>query len=45
MNMSIGFIWEHSPPFAKGIWIVLAIMSLWSLSVAFGKWCNLRKAQ
>jgi biopolymer transport protein ExbB/biopolymer transport protein TolQ len=43
--MSIGFIWEHSPPFAKGIWIVLAIMSLWSLSVAFGKWWNLRKAQ
>jgi biopolymer transport protein ExbB/biopolymer transport protein TolQ len=45
MNMSIGFIWEHSPPFAKGIWIVLAIMSLWSLSVAFGKWWSLRKAQ
>ncbi len=45
MDMSIGFIWEHSPPFAKGIWIVLAIMSLWSLSVAFGKWWNLRKAQ
>jgi biopolymer transport protein ExbB/biopolymer transport protein TolQ len=45
MNMSIGFIWEHSPPFAKGIWLVLAIMSLWSLSVAFGKWWSLRKAQ
>lgn len=45
MNMSIGFIWEHSPPFAKGIWLVLAVMSLWSLSVAFGKWWNLRKAQ
>lgn len=45
MNMSIGYIWEHSPVFAKGIWIVLAIMSLWSLSVAFGKWWGLRKAQ
>ena len=45
MDMSIGFIWEHSPPFAKGIWVVLAIMSLWSLTVAFGKWWNLRKAQ
>lgn len=45
MNMSIGYIWEHSPPFAKGIWMVLAIMSLWSLTVAFGKWWNLRKAQ
>lgn len=45
MNMSIGYIWEHSPVFAKGIWVVLAIMSLWSLTVAFGKWWNLRKAQ
>lgn len=45
MNMSIGYIWEHSPVFAKGIWLVLAIMSLWSLSVAFGKWWSLRKAQ
>jgi biopolymer transport protein ExbB len=45
MNMSIGYIWEHSPLFAKGIWLVLAIMSLWSLTVAFGKWWGLRKAQ
>jgi biopolymer transport protein ExbB/biopolymer transport protein TolQ len=45
MNMDIGYIWQHSPPFAKGIWLVLAIMSLWSLTVAFGKWWNLRKAQ
>ena len=45
MDFSVGFIWAHSPPFAKGIWVVLAIMSLWSLTVAFGKWWNLRKAQ
>lgn len=45
MDMSIGQIWEQSPIFAKGIWAVLAIMSLWSLSVAFGKWWSLRKAQ
>jgi biopolymer transport protein ExbB len=45
MNMSIGYIWEHSPVFAKGIWVILAFMSLWSLTVAFGKWWNLRKAQ
>ena len=45
MNMSIGYIWTHSPLFAKGIWLVLAVMSLWSLSTAFGKWWNLRKAQ
>jgi biopolymer transport protein ExbB/biopolymer transport protein TolQ len=31
--------------FAKFIWLVLAIMSVWSLSVAIGKWWNLRKAQ
>ena len=45
MDMSIGYIWTHSPPFAKGIWLVLVIMSVWSLTVAFGKWWNLRKAQ
>jgi len=45
MNMDIGYIFEHSPPFAKGIWFTLAVMSLWSLTVAFGKWWNLRKAQ
>ena len=45
MNLSIGYIWEHSPVFAKFIWLILAIMSLWSLTVAFGKWWNLRKAQ
>ena len=45
MNLSIGYIWEHSPVFAKMIWLILAIMSLWSLTVAFGKWWNLRKAQ
>lgn len=45
MNLSIGYIWEHSPLFAKMIWLILAIMSLWSLTVAFGKWWNLRKAQ
>ncbi len=45
MNMDIGYIFQHSPPFAKGIWFVLAVMSLWSLTVAIGKWWNLRKAQ
>ena len=45
MNMDIGYIFEHSPPFAKGIWFTLVVMSLWSLTVAMGKWWNLRKAQ
>jgi biopolymer transport protein ExbB/biopolymer transport protein TolQ len=33
------------PLFAKFIWLVLLIMSVWSLSVAVGKWWNLKKAQ
>jgi len=45
MNMSIGHLWDTMPMFAKFIWLVLAIMSVWSLSVAIGKWWNLRKAQ
>ncbi len=45
MNMDIGHIFQQSPLFAKGIWFTLAVMSLWSLTVAFGKWWNLRKAQ
>jgi len=45
MNMDIGHIFAQSPAFAKGIWFTLAVMLLWSLTVAFGKWWNLRKAQ
>jgi biopolymer transport protein ExbB len=45
MSFSIADIWTHSPMFAKGIWAILAIMSLWSMSVALQKWWNLRTAQ
>ncbi len=45
MSFSIAEIWAHSPMFAKGIWAILAIMSLWSMSVALQKWWNLRTAQ
>jgi biopolymer transport protein ExbB/TolQ len=45
MSFSIAEIWTHSPFFAKGIWAILAIMSLWSMSVALQKWWNLRSAQ
>jgi biopolymer transport protein ExbB/TolQ len=45
MSFSIAEIWTHSPLFAKGIWAILAIMSLWSMSVALQKWWNLRTAQ
>jgi biopolymer transport protein ExbB/biopolymer transport protein TolQ len=31
--------------FAKCIWVTLAIMSVWSLSVAIQKWWGMRKAQ
>jgi biopolymer transport protein ExbB len=45
MSFSIAEIWTHSPLFAKGIWAILAIMSLWSMSVALQKWWNLSQAQ
>ena len=45
MNLSIGYLWEHMPWFAKVIWAILAIMSIWSLSTGISKWWQLRKAQ
>src|SRR3990172_7791401 len=45
MNLDFANIWEHTPPFGKFLWAVLLFMSVWSLSVAIGKWWNLRKAQ
>jgi biopolymer transport protein ExbB/TolQ len=45
MEFDIGQLFMASAPFAKAIWVVLAIMSVWSLSVAIGKWWSLRKAQ
>lgn len=45
MELSISHLWETMPWFAKFIWLVLAIQSVWSLSVAISKWWGLRKAQ
>ena len=45
MHLSISELWATMPWFAKFIWLVLAIMSVWSLSVSISKWWNLRKAQ
>ncbi len=45
MNVNLTEIWLHTPFFGKFLWFVLAIMSVWSLSTAFGKWWSLRKAQ
>jgi biopolymer transport protein ExbB/biopolymer transport protein TolQ len=38
-------LWGQMMWFAKGIVFILAIMSVWSLSVFFKKWWDLRKAQ
>jgi biopolymer transport protein ExbB/biopolymer transport protein TolQ len=38
-------LWGQMMWFAKGIVFILAIMSIWSLSVFFKKWWDLRKAQ
>ena len=45
MSMSLSHLWQTMPIFAKIIWLVLAIMSVWSLSVAISKWWSLKKAQ
>ncbi len=45
MHLSISELWATMPMFAKFIWLVLAIMSVWSLSVAISKWWGLRRAQ
>jgi biopolymer transport protein ExbB len=45
MNLDFGHIWSATPFFGKFLWAVLLFMSVWSLSVAIGKWWNLRKAQ
>ena len=45
MHFSLIEIWEATPIFGKLIWFILAFMSIWSMSVAIGKWWNLRKAQ
>jgi biopolymer transport protein ExbB/biopolymer transport protein TolQ len=45
MSMSLSHLWQTMPVFAKIIWLVLAIMSVWSLSVAISKWWSLKKAQ
>lgn len=45
MNINIQELWHEIPLFAKSIWFILAVMSIWSLSVAVAKWWALRKAQ
>lgn len=45
MEMSLIDLWHHMGLFARGIVLVLAIMSVWSLSISFKKWWDLRQAQ
>jgi biopolymer transport protein ExbB len=45
MEMSMLHLWEQSGTFAKGIVIVLLIMSVYSLTVMVQKWWSVRKAQ
>ena len=45
MSLSLVSMWGTMGWFAKGIVFVLAIMSIFSLTIAIGKWIRLRKAQ
>src|SRR6266487_4312777 len=45
MQLSLLDIYNQMGNFAKGIVFVLAIMSIWSLSIAIKKWWDLRQAQ
>ena len=45
MNLSLMDLWSQMGPFAKGIVIVLAIMSIWSLTIMIQKWWTIRRAQ
>ena len=45
MGVSLLDLWHDSGLFAKGIVVLLAIMSIWMVTVAVSKWWNLRKAQ
>jgi len=45
MQLSLLDIYNQMGNFAKGIVFVLALMSIWSLSIAIKKWWDLRQAQ
>jgi biopolymer transport protein ExbB/biopolymer transport protein TolQ len=45
MDLSLIEMWGSMGYFAKGVVIVMAIMSIWSLSVMIAKWWNIRAAQ
>lgn len=45
MQLSLMDIFNQMGNFAKGICFVLAVMSIWSLSIAIKKWWDLKQAQ
>src|SRR5215210_8058577 len=45
MSLSLIDLWHEMGMFAKGIVWVMAIMSVYSLTIMVSKWWNLRKAQ
>jgi len=45
MNLDFAEIWAATPAFGKFLWFVLAVMSVWSLSVGMSKVWQLKKAQ
>src|SRR5438270_12124545 len=45
MDFSLLGLWHQMGNFAKGIVIVMEIMSIYSLMIMVSKWWNLRKAQ
>ncbi len=44
MNLSLLELWHSMGLFAKGIVAIMAIMSVWSLGVAGGKWWRIRRS-
>jgi len=44
MNMSLMDLWSSMGPFAKGIVVVLFLMSVYSLGIAAAKWWRLRRS-
>jgi biopolymer transport protein ExbB len=44
MQISIMELWHQMMWFVRGIVIVMAIMSIWSLSITFKKWWEMRRA-
>lgn len=43
--MEMTKLWNDAGTFARGIVVVLAIMSIWSLTVSLQKWLKIRKSQ